>query len=167
MRPTLRLSIAIVTVGLGFLMLSGQTQNDTVVAQGRKPVTVRRFYTGKDGLSHVENIEVSNFTDRGVAPLLLTMSGAEVHRAKPDGPNADFGAFHAGPRRQYIFEVSGHEEIEFSGGEKITTAPGDIELIEDLPPTKGHRNRNTGTEDHVDVWVTIADQTIVRDSILK
>ena len=167
MRPMLKLSIAVVTVGTCFLMFSGQTRNDAVAAQGRKPVTMYRFYTGKDGLSHVEKIEVKNFDQNNIASLMETTTGATLRRSKPDAPGADFGAFHPGPRRQYIFDLAGHEEVEFSGGERITLNPGDIELIEDLAPTKGHRNRNLGPEDRVVLWVPIADQTVVRDSMLK
>jgi len=167
MKQMLRFSIAVVTVGMCFLMLRGQTGNDSVAAQERKPVTMYRFYTGKDGLSHVEKIEVKNFDKNNVANLMETTTGSTLRRTKPDAPGADFGAFHSGPRRQYIFDLAGHEEVEFSGGERITLNPGDIELIEDLAPTKGHRNRNLGPEDRVVLWVPIADQAVVRDSILK
>ena len=167
MKSTFRFGIAIVTVGICFLLFYGQTKNRAVIAQERKPVTMYRFYTGKDGLSHVEKIEVKNFDAHGVANLLDTTTGSTLRRSKPDAPGADFGAFHSGPRRQYIFDLAGHEEVEFSSGEKITLNPGDIELIEDLAPTKGHRNRNLGPEDRVVLWVPITDQTVVRDSILK
>jgi hypothetical protein len=166
-KPMLRFSIAVVTVGICFLMLGGQAPNYPVAAQERKPVTMYRFFTGKDGLSHVEKIEVKNFDKNNVANLMETTTGSTLRRTKPDAPGADFGAFHPGPRRQYIFDLAGHEEVEFSGGERVTLNPGDIELIEDLAPTKGHRNRNLGPEDRVVLWVPIADQTVVRDSILK
>lgn len=164
---TLKLSIAVVTVGLCFLLFCEQTRNDAAAAQGRKPVMMHRFYTGKDGLSHVEEIEVKGFDQNNIANLMETTTGATLRSSKPDAPGADFGAFHPGPRRQYIFDLAGHEEVEFSGGERITLNPGDIELIEDLAPTKGHRNRNLGPEDRLVLWVPIADQTVVRDSILK
>ena len=167
MKPMLRVSIAVVTVAMCCLMFCGHMQDDAVAAQERKPVTMYRFYTGKDGLSHVEKIEVKNFDQNNVANLVETTSGATLRRSKPDTPGADFGAFHPGPRRQYIFDLAGHEEVEFSGGEKITLNPGDIELIEDLAPTRGHRNRNLGPEDRLVLWVPIADQSVVRDSILK
>jgi hypothetical protein len=167
MKSIVRWSLGIAMVGMFVLPISGGTQNDAGVAQGRKPVMMYRFYEGTDGLSHVEKMEVKTFDSHDVARLLMTASGAELHRSKPDAPGADFGAYHPGPRRQYIFDLIGHEEIEFSGGEKITLNPGDIELVEDLAPSKGHRNRNPGPEDRVSLWVPIADQTIVRDSILK
>ncbi len=51
MKPMLRFSIAVVTVGICFLMFCGQTRKDVVAAQAGKPVMMYRFYTGKDGLS--------------------------------------------------------------------------------------------------------------------
>lgn len=110
-----KLSIAVVTVGLCFLMFCGQTRNDAVAAQERKPVMMYRFYTGKDGLSHVEKIEVKNFDPNNIANLMETTTGATLRTSKPDAPGTDFGAFHPGPRRQYIFDLAGHEEVEFSG----------------------------------------------------
>lgn len=167
MKPTLGIFIAVVIVGMCLLTFCGETRNDAVAAQVGKRVTMYRFYTGKDGLSHVEKIEVKNFDKNNVASLMETTAGATLRLSKPDPPGADFGAFHPGPRRQYIFDLAGHEEVEFSGGEKIILNPGDIELIEDLAPTKGHRNRNLGPEDRLVLWVPIADQAVVRDSILK
>ena len=48
-----------------------------------------RFYTGKDGLSHVEKIEVKNFDQNNVANLMDTTTGATLsagrnpmHRAR-------------------------------------------------------------------------------------
>src|SRR3984957_19762110 len=132
LKPMLRFSIAVVAVGICFLMFCGQTRNDVVAAQGDKPVAMYRFYTGKDGMSHMEKIEVTNFDPMNVANLMETATGATLRTSKPDAPGADFGAFHPGPRRQYIFNLAGREEVEFSGGEKIILNPGDIELIEDL-----------------------------------
>jgi len=167
MKPMLRFSVTFATVGICFLMFFVRTRNHVIAAEERKPVTMYRFYTGKDGLSHVEKLEVKNFDQNNVANLMTTTTGSTLRRSKPDAPGADFGAFHPGPSRQYIFDLAGHEEVEFSGGERVTVNPGDIELIEDLPPTKGHRNRNLGPEDRLVLWVPIADQTVVRDSLLK
>src|SRR4029077_20023542 len=128
MKPMLRFSIAVVTVGICFLMFCGQTRNDVVAAQAGKPVMIYRFFTGKDGLSHVEKIEVKNFDPNNVANLMETTTGVVLRRSKPDAPGAHIGACHPGPRRKYIFDLAGHEEVEFSGGERITLNPGDIEL---------------------------------------
>ena len=113
MKPMIKLFIAVVTVVM-FLMVCGERPNDPVAAQSSKAVTMYRFYTGKDGLSHVEKIEVKNFDKNNVANLMDTTTGATLRRSKPDAPCADFGTFHPGPRRQYIFDLAGHEEVEES-----------------------------------------------------
>ena len=159
--------LAVVATGILLWAFSVRNPKNVVSAQARTPVTMYRFYSGKDGLAHVEKIEVKNFDSKGVASLLATTTGAEIHTSKPDAPGADFGPYHVGPRRQYIFNLAGHEEIEFSGGGRITVNPGDIELIEDLAPSKGHRNRNLGPGVRVNLWVPIADQNVVRGPIPK
>ena len=90
MKPMLGFSIALVTVGTCFFMFFGQRRNDAVAAQGRKPVMMYRFYTGKDGLSHVEKIEVKNFDQNNVADLMETTTGATLRRSKPDAPERGF-----------------------------------------------------------------------------
>jgi len=61
MKPMLKLSIAFVTVGCVSLCFAGKRGMMRLAAQGRKPVTMYRFYTGKDGLSHVEKDRSEEF----------------------------------------------------------------------------------------------------------
>ena len=160
MKSIVRWSVGIVMLGVFVLIMAGQTQNDAVVAQGRKPVMMYRFYNGTDGLTYVEKIEVM-FNEKDQANL-MTAPGAQIRRTKPNGaPGDDFsGPYHAASR-QYVFNLSGTERINFSGGGTITVVPGDIELVEDVPPGKGHRELNTGPEDRVTLGVPAADQTAV------
>lgn len=142
---------------------AGQTKTDAPASQSHQPVMMYRFYEGADGLSHVEKIAVdlSDHTGPDDVAKLMAVSGAAIHRTPPSAPGA-FGAFHPAGRRQYVINLSGHEEIEFSGGEKITLNPGDIELAEDTAPSKGHRNLVVGPEDRVAIFIPLADQTSVR-----
>ena len=71
MKTMLGFSIAVVTVGMCFLIFCGQTRNNAVAAQGRKPVMIYRFYTGKDVLSHMEKIEVKTFDQNNIADSRL------------------------------------------------------------------------------------------------
>ena len=96
MKSTARWSIAVVMVGMFVLILGGQTQSDVVVAQGRKPVMMYRFYEGTDGLSHVESIEIKNFNEHDVANL-MAVTGAEIHRTKPSAPACGRAARPASP----------------------------------------------------------------------
>src|SRR6266566_123278 len=114
-------------------------------AQTHKPVMITRLFTGPDGQTHAEEIE-AKFAPAGGNDVykLMANSGAEIHRAPP-GRVADW---HTAPRRQYVMTLSGHGEIELTGGKKISVGPGSIELAEDLTG-KGHITRTMGNEDRV------------------
>lgn len=161
MKTIARWSIAVATVGMFVLPLTGQTKNDAAPAQGPKPIMMYRFYEGTDGLSHVEKIELKDFDVHNAVSLMAGSGIPTIHRDKPDPPGTALSSmpFHPAARRQYIFNLQGHVEIEFSGGEKITLNPGDIELAEDVAPSKGHRNLIPGPEDRISVWFPITDQT--------
>jgi len=166
MKSIARWAIAVVMVGMFVLIMAGQTQNDAVVAQGRKPVMMYRFYNGTDGLTYVEQVPVT-FNEKDVASL-MTAAGSTITRTKPNGaPGEDFsGPYHAAGR-QYVFNLSGTERVNFSGGGTITLVPGDIEIVEDVPPGKGHRELNTGPEDRVTLHVPTADPTAVIGPLAK
>src|SRR4029077_10575599 len=96
---------------------------DVVVAQGRKPVTITRIFTGPDGLSHAEDIEL-NLNARG-ATEMLKATGAEFSvRRRAAGANprttaaaeANAPGWHTGPARQFVITLSGSSEVEVSGG---------------------------------------------------
>ena len=120
-------------------------------AQARKPAVITRLYTGADGLTHAEEVEVK--FNKGVAEMVKT-TGAEIHQSAPGTVND----WHRAPRRQYVITLSGHGEIEVAGGKKIEVGPGNIELAEDLTG-KGHITRVIGNEDRVTIQIPLADQT--------
>ena len=127
-----------------------------VFAQGQKPITVSRLFTGSDNVTHVEETELKFASGNpGTAAKLLPIVSAEIHRAMPSAA-ADW---HRGPRRQYVITLSGHGEIEIAGGKKLPLQPGHIELIEDTTG-QGHITRVTGNEERVTLQLVLADQTI-------
>ena len=65
MRSIPRQLAGVALVGAFFLMWRAHTDQDVAVAQARKAIMVTRIYTGSDGLSHAEEIEMK-----------LTASGA-------------------------------------------------------------------------------------------
>jgi hypothetical protein len=142
---------------------AAQTNKSAVAADPPQPIMMYRFYAGTDGLSHVEKIELKNFDVHNAVALMAGNGIPTIHRDKPDPPGTALSSlpFHPAARRQYIFNLQGHAEIEFSGGEKITINPGDIELAEDLAPAKGHRNVIIGPDDRISAWFPITDQTPV------
>ena len=56
-----------------------------------------------------------------------------------------------------MITLSGHGELEVSGGKKISVGPGNIEVVEDITG-KGHITRVVGTEDRVTIQVPLADR---------
>jgi hypothetical protein len=141
-------------VGLSVLTPQAQSAEEGAAAQKSKPITINRFSTGPDGLTHVEEIE-AKFAPGGEtgAYKLLANAGAELRRAPP-GRVADW---HTAPRRQYVITLSGHGELEVAGGKKIQVGPGSINLVEDVTG-KGHITRTVGDEDRVTIQVPLTDR---------
>jgi quercetin dioxygenase-like cupin family protein len=141
--------------GLSFLMPVAQGADGAGAAQNRKPLHITRLYTGPDGQTHAEEVEVKFAPGNGNGNdvfKLLGNSGAEIRRAPP-GRVADW---HNAPRRQYVITLSGHGEIELMGGKIISVGPGNIELAEDLTG-KGHITRTVGNEDRVTIAIPVSE----------
>ena len=155
MRSILKWSAAIGLVCLIVLMSRKYSDPSVVAAQTRKPFTITRLYTGPDGQTHVEEIEVK-LTGNPLNEVseMLKVTGAEINRA----PAGRVNDWHHAPRRQYVITLSGRGEIEISGGKKISLEPGHIELAEDLTG-KGHITRVVGSEDRVTIQLPLADQS--------
>jgi quercetin dioxygenase-like cupin family protein len=141
-------------LGLSIPMSPVQSAEDAAAAQKHKPIMINRFYTGPDGQTHVEEIE-AKFAGGGENEMhkLLANAGAELRRAPP-GRVADW---HTAPRRQYVITLSGHGELEISGGKKILVGPGSINLVEDVTG-KGHITRTVGNEDRVTIQIPLTDR---------
>lgn len=124
----------------------------TGVSPKHKPVMIKRFYTGPDGLTHLEEVE-AKFAPGANNDVFKFMSiaGAELHRTPP-GTVHDW---HIAPRPQYAITLSGEEVIEIAGGQKIHFGPGDIELAEDTTG-KGHYSVTPGKVDHVALFLPVA-----------
>jgi hypothetical protein len=129
------------------------TQDAQTAAQTGKTVKINRLYTGPDGKTHAEEIEVK-FGPGGTDPFKLAAgAGAEIRRAPP-GRVVDW---HPAPRRQYVITLSGQGEIELEDGKKIRLGPGSINLAEDLTG-KGHITRVIGNEDRVTIAIPVVDR---------
>jgi hypothetical protein len=138
-------------VGAFVLLWSAQTEQDAVVAQTGTSVMVTRIYTGQDGLSHAEEIEME-MTTRGVSDM-IDATGVQFSSRAP-GPASDW---HTGPRRQFVITLSGSGYVEVSGGKRVAVGPGQINLIEDTTG-KGHITRNLGPDNRIVVTIPLADQ---------
>jgi hypothetical protein len=143
----------VLLIGAGLLSISAPmppAHSAEDVAQSSKPVMITRFFTGSDGLTHAEEIEVK-FAPGGGGYNLLANSGAQLRRTPPGRENA----YHTASRRQYVITLSGHAELVLSGGQTIQVGPGSIELAEDLTG-KGHITRTVGTEDRVVILIPVS-----------
>ena len=143
----------VLRIGAGLLSIFASmpsARSAESVAQNGGPVMITRFFTGADGLTHAEEIEVK-FAPGGGAYNLLANSGAQLRRTPP-GRELDY---HPAGRRQYVITLSGHAELVLSGGQTIQVGPGSIELAEDLTG-KGHITRTVGTEDRVVILIPVS-----------
>ena len=157
----------VVLVGSFIVFWSETTNRDVAVAQGRKAVVITRIFTGPDGLSHAEDIEL-NLNARGVSDMFRA-TGAEFSVRPPTaGANArNTGAtdpnspdWHTGPARQFVITLSGSSEVEVSGGVHVLAGPGHINLIEDTTG-KGHVTRNFGPEDRIALTIPLSDGVVI------
>jgi len=151
----LRLLVVLASAVVVFFLSMARTDRDVVLAQTHKPVVMTRLYTGPDGLTHAEEVEVKLTGDpQNQISEMYKVTGAEVHKAAAGRVND----WHVAPRRQLVITLSGHGEIEVSGGKKISVGPGNMELAEDLTG-KGHITKVVGNEDRVTIQLPLADQT--------
>jgi quercetin dioxygenase-like cupin family protein len=152
MRSIPRQLVVVAAVGVMVLTWRAKTDLDVAVAQTGRTITVTRIYTGPDGLSHAEDIEMKL---TGTASEMMKATGVQFGRRPPSTTPGDW---HTGPRRQFVITLSGRGELEVADGKKVPVGPGHINLIEDTTG-KGHLTRNIGPEDRITVTIPLADQT--------
>jgi len=144
----------VVCIAALVLVFRAETNQDVADAQARKPIMMTRVYTGPDGLSHAQQIEMKldgNNTE------MLKATGVQFSRRAP-GPVSDW---HVGPRRQFVITLSGRGELVMGDGTKVPVGPGHINLIEDTTG-KGHTTQNLGPDDRIVVTIPLADQSATR-----
>jgi len=154
MRPMMKRVIVLVIVGCSLGACSLRTDHDVVVAQQRTRIVVTRIFTGPDGQTHAEEIELKLAPGGGSTELseMAMATGVQFRRQAPNY----FEDWHTAPRRQYVITLSGQGEIEIGGGQRIPLGPGHILLVEDLTG-KGHISRGVGTEDRISILIPLAE----------
>lgn len=141
---------AVVAIVAGCVLAwRAETSQDVAAAQARRPIMMTRIYTGADGLSHAEEIEMKL---NGNVSDMMKATSVEFSRRAP-APVSDW---HVGPRRQFVITLSGRAEVEVAGGKTVAVGPGHISLIEDTTG-KGHTTRNIGPDDRIVVTIPLAD----------
>jgi hypothetical protein len=152
MRSRLRALVLVPLVGGFVMMWSARSHDDGAAAQKRTPISVTRIFTGPDGQTHAEEIDVK-LLPRGTSGELsemLKVTGLQFRRTPPNY----FVDWHPAPQRQYVITLSGRGEIELAGGKKIPLGPGHILLAEDVTG-KGHISRGLGTEDRISLFIPL------------
>jgi hypothetical protein len=108
-------------------------------------VKVVRIYTGDDGQSHFEDLDIP---EKDV-PFSGSVAGPTDRRTDPiavesmvirDAKTADEHDFHPAPRRQFVVTLRGVGEIICGDGTSRRFGPGDIMLADDLTG-QGHISR--------------------------
>ncbi len=104
---------------------------------------VTRVYSGSDGQSHFNEIEVE-------IEKLQPGEGIVFRHVAADYVNA----WHTAPRRQYVINLSGESEVEVGDGTKRRLGPGAIYLADDTTG-QGHVSRAVGNLPRVFVTIPL------------
>ena len=100
-------------------------------------VRVVRLYSGDDGESHFEDLEIPIEGGLSMAFSVDTLDFREA----PEEHDADW---HNASRRQFVITTRGALEVEIAGGERRRLGVGDVMLAEDLTG-RGHVSRSVET----------------------
>jgi hypothetical protein len=110
-----------------------------------------RIYTGPDGETHCEDLEMETTVAEltaNVPPVTIsqTFSGTGVFflstRVTPESEDLEF---HTAPGKMLVIQLKGASEQETSDGTRRVFHPGDVGIVEDVTG-KGHRSRYMGEE---------------------
>lgn len=107
-------------------------------------MNIVRVYTGDDGESHFEDVDVP-LGEAGRGGRLSEMVAARGVIFRETGGDYDLD-FHTAPRRQYVVNLSGSVEITVGSGESRVLGPGEILLAED---TTGHGHKSRAVDGEV------------------
>jgi len=113
---------------------------------------VTRLYTGPDGESHFQAIDISLDDIKGSERMseLISATGI-IFRETTGGYNLDW---HPAPRRQFVINLEGKVELIVPDGTKRILGPGDILLAEDTTG-RGHISRAVNNQPRKSIYVTL------------
>ena len=101
---------------------------------------ITRIYTGDDGRSHFEELEIPT-TDvgRGVDTGVIPTDGVILRDRRGIRPmDMDF---HNAPRRQLVINIGGSVEVETGDGTVRVITPGEVLFADDVTG-EGHKTRS-------------------------
>ena len=151
MQPLTRILSAVALASIAVLSSAGH-----VTAQRQVTTTIARMYTGTDGQSHTDDVEVA-WRPAKLSPSLSDSESVKANSAQfLRWPRGFVWEDHPASRRQYIVILSGRGEIDGLGGKKIQLEPGRVLLAEDVTG-KGHTTRVGPDGDLVMLLVPLAE----------
>ncbi len=109
---------------------------------------IYRLYSGDDGQSHLEELQMADHPELTQAIAVSTITFREWEPGR-------FIDWHPAPRRQYIISLSGNIEIGLGDGATHTFNPGDARLVEDTTG-QGHTTRVPGDAPSISCVVPLA-----------
>lgn len=111
------------------------------------------MFTGSDGRSHFEDIELP-FEASGTAQRTDNEESQGVQFVyQPPGFVIDM---HPAPRRQYVITLQGQSEITMGDGSSKLFGPGDVVLAEDLTG-EGHITKVVGQTARISAQISVPD----------
>ena len=114
---------------------------------------VTRIYTGEDGESHFEDVEISMIDRGGAIGAISRLEGATGILFRETGGDYDYD-FHNAPRRQYIVNLDGAVEITVGSGEKRVLEAGEVFLAEDTTG-QGHISKAVNGKIRHSLFITL------------
>ncbi len=114
---------------------------------------VIRIYSGDDGESHFDTIELSPGPLPGIISGAMMDTQGAFLRWLPAGDVQDW---HPAPRRQYVVTLVGECEIEVASGVRRHFQPGDVLLAEDTTG-RGHITRTIGDGERICMMIPLAE----------
>ena len=111
-----------------------------------------RLYTGADGETHFEDVEVPLADSGRLTRTSEIEKAAEIVFRETSG---DYSVdWHNVPRRQYVIMLKGEVEIEIGDGTKRRFGPGDVFLAEDTTG-RGHISRAVNNQPRTSIFVRL------------
>jgi hypothetical protein len=94
------------------------------------------LYTGSDGQSHFDDIELALDGPHGSVEWLTGLQGVAFR----DVPSGFSAGYHNTPRRQLVLQLTGRGELVCGDGTSRIVGPGDLLLADDRTG-QGHLSR--------------------------
>jgi hypothetical protein len=111
-----------------------------------------RLYTGLDGKSHFEDVDIPLNNIMGAQKLSEQRNATGIiFRETSEAYDLDW---HNAPRRQYIINLEGGVEITVDDGDSRIFGPGDVFLAEDITG-RGHKSRAVNNLSRKSIYVTL------------